>query len=184
MRVWEEHQREGSAVLENHGFVDEQTMGIYKWLEWVVMRNHPLAEVDDPLTRAIVNLKPISSRKLLAYVHHVAAQVGKKIEATMGERFGLMFDGWTSGTMHFVAMYAVCVNEGQRQQPLLAISPAVEGQSAAAHVEMIENVLAVYKKRIDMLCFIIGDNCATNKAIADRLNVPLVGSQDSYRQGC
>ncbi|KAJ0405416.1 hypothetical protein ATCC90586_001679 [Pythium insidiosum] len=126
-------------------------MSIFKRHEWVVMRNHPLAEIDDPLTSAIVNLKPFRSRKLLANFHHVAAPMGKEIEATMGERFGLMFDGWTNG------------------------------QSAAAHVEMIANVLAVYKNHIDMVCFIVGDNCSTNQAIAERLNVPLLAEENNWR---
>ncbi|ETO99772.1 hypothetical protein F441_22803 [Phytophthora nicotianae CJ01A1] len=40
---------------------------------------------------------------------------------------------------------------------------------------MIEDVLGVYKKNREMMRFVVGDNCPTNKAIATRLKVPLIG---------
>ncbi|KAG6973925.1 hypothetical protein JG687_00000639 [Phytophthora cactorum] len=36
-------------------------------------------------------------------------------------------------------------------------------------------MLSVYEKDIDMVRFIVGDNCATNQSIATRLGVPLIG---------
>ncbi|ETI29858.1 hypothetical protein F442_22772 [Phytophthora nicotianae P10297] len=52
---------------------------------------------------------------------------------------------------------------------------AEDGQSADDHIEMIDNVLGVYEKNLEMLRFDVGDNCPTNKAIATRLKVPLIG---------
>lgn len=173
--VFAESHRPGSATLVHHGFIDERTMEIYKWIEWVVMRNHALAEVDDPLTRSMSRLQPVSSKTLLRYMTHVAANIGFKLDGMMGDSFGLMFDGWTCGTMHYVAIYAVFTTDGEREQPLLAISPAEKGQTADAHIEMIATVLGVYHKRLDMVRFCVGDNCNTNQAIATRLGVPLIG---------
>ncbi|ETP02981.1 hypothetical protein F441_20013 [Phytophthora nicotianae CJ01A1] len=62
-----------------------------------------------------------------------------------------------------------------RRQPLLSISMAEDGQSADAHIDMIDNVLGVYEKNREMLRFVVGDNCPTNKAIATLLKVPLIG---------
>ncbi|EQC28160.1 hypothetical protein SDRG_11436 [Saprolegnia diclina VS20] len=37
------------------------------------------------------------------------------------------------------------------------------------------DTLTVFNKTIDNVGFIVGDNCATNKAVADHLHIPLVG---------
>ncbi|KAL4141248.1 hypothetical protein PRNP1_014370 [Phytophthora ramorum] len=168
-------QRTHGQSLEAHGFVDQRTMEIFKWMEWIVVRNHALSEVDDPLTRSLAALKPISSKILIRYMHHVAGKVGARIAVDMNDQFGLMFDGWTSGTMHFVAIYGVFVQDGTLRQVMLAISPAEYGQSAEAHLEMIDAVLEPYNKNSAMIIFVVADNCATNQAIATRLEVPLVG---------
>ncbi|ETI39564.1 hypothetical protein F443_14852 [Phytophthora nicotianae P1569] len=55
-----------------------------------------LSEVDDPMTRALAAIKPVSSKTLVKYMRHVASKVGPRISTDMGNQFGLMFDGWTS----------------------------------------------------------------------------------------
>ncbi|KAK1935024.1 hypothetical protein P3T76_010790 [Phytophthora citrophthora] len=133
--------------------------------QWLVL----LSEVDNPLTRVLAAANPVSSQSLLRYMRHVASNVGKKIDALMGEAFGLMFDGWSCGTLHFVAIYAVCVKDDVLNQPLLSISHAEHGQTADTHIEMIDSVIDVYHKVREMLCFIVGDNFSTNQANATRL---------------
>uniref|UniRef100_H3GLP2 BED-type domain-containing protein n=1 Tax=Phytophthora ramorum TaxID=164328 RepID=H3GLP2_PHYRM len=152
--TYDASQRTHGQSLEAHGFVDQRTMEIFKWMEWIVVRNHAL-NIDT--------------------VHHVAGKVGVRIAVDINDQFGLMFDGWTSGTMHFVAIYGVFVQDGTLRQVMLAISPAEYGQSAEAHLEMIDAVLELYNKDSAMIIFVVADNCATNQAIATRLEVPLVG---------
>ncbi|ETO99522.1 hypothetical protein F441_23063 [Phytophthora nicotianae CJ01A1] len=108
-------------------------------------------------------------------MRHVTSQVGATVAELLGDSFGLLFDGWTCGTVHFVGIFGVSVRDGVRRQPLLSILMAEDGQSADAHIEMIDNVLGVYEKNREMLRFVVGDNCPTNKAIATRLKVPLIG---------
>ncbi|KAG3043614.1 hypothetical protein PI125_g27281 [Phytophthora idaei] len=86
-----------------------------------------------------------------------------------------MFDGWTSGTTHFVAIYGIFTKDGILSQVLLSISQAGYGQSAGAYLEMIDAVLELYNKDSAIIMFIVADNCATNQAIATRLGVPLIG---------
>ncbi|POM71659.1 Hypothetical protein PHPALM_11737 [Phytophthora palmivora] len=173
--IYEESQRNASQTLEAHGFVDSRIMEIFKWMEWVIARNHALCEVDDPLTRALAAIKPVSSKTLVRYMRHVAVKVGERISQDMSDAFGLMFDGWTCGTHHFVAIYGVFAKESKLQHVLLAVSPAEFGQTADAHIEMIDTVLELYHRDSAMVLFIVADNCATNQAIATRLGVPLVG---------
>ncbi|KAG3190876.1 hypothetical protein PC128_g11161 [Phytophthora cactorum] len=111
----------------------------------------------------------------MRYMRHVAAKVGARIAVDMNGQFGLMFDGWTSGTTLFVAIYGVFTKDGILSQVLLSISPAEYGQSAEAYLEMFDAVLELYNKDSAMIMFIVADNCATNQAIAPRLGVPLIG---------
>ncbi|KAF1773919.1 Zinc finger, BED-type [Phytophthora cactorum] len=132
--TYDESQRTHGRSLEAHGFVDQRTMEIFKWMEWIVTRNHALSEVDDPLTRSLAAVKPISSKTLMRYMRHVATKVGARIAVDMNGQFGLMFDGWTSGTTHFVAIYGIFTKDGILSQVLLSISPAEYGQSAEAYL--------------------------------------------------
>ncbi|KAG3114465.1 hypothetical protein PI126_g24719 [Phytophthora idaei] len=111
----------------------------------------------------------------MRYMHHVAAKVGARIAVDMNGQFGLMFDGWTSGTTHFVAIYGIFTKDGILSPVLLSISPAEYGQSTEAYLEMINAVFELYNKDSAMIMFIVADNCATNQASATRLGVPLIG---------
>ncbi|ETK84464.1 hypothetical protein L915_10569 [Phytophthora nicotianae] len=93
-------------------------MEIFKWMEWVIVRNQALSKVDDPPTHSLINTMPISSKALLRCMRHVATKVpnfspmstailGARIAVDMGEKFGVLFDGWASGTLHFVAVYGL-----------------------------------------------------------------------------
>eukprot|EP00644_Phytophthora_capsici_P013638 jgi/Phyca11/117495/e_gw1.33.123.1 len=48
-------------------------------------------------------------------------------------------------------------------------------QDAEVHIQMFKRVLALYKKDISMVAFLVADNCATNQRIATLLELPLVG---------
>eukprot|EP00644_Phytophthora_capsici_P016208 jgi/Phyca11/115203/e_gw1.28.553.1 len=95
----------------------------------------------------------------------------------MPERIGVIFDGWTSGTTYYVALYAVYIVEGAVFYPLLALSLLVEESDlgAESHIELLDEVLETYQKSRSCILFIVGDNCSTNQAFATKLGVPLVG---------
>ncbi|KAG3072078.1 hypothetical protein PI124_g20180 [Phytophthora idaei] len=77
--------------------------------------------------------------------------------------------------MHYVAVYGVFEGGDLRIQ-LLAVSPLQDGsQDADAHIKLFHGVLDVYNKKLDMVAFVIGDNCSTYQSIATKLGVPLVG---------
>ncbi|KAE8998011.1 hypothetical protein PR002_g18872 [Phytophthora rubi] len=136
----------------------------------------PLSVVDNELTRDMSKWKAVSSRVLLNNMHHVAKKIGKNLEEILGVCFGVMYDGWSHGCMHYVAVYGVFVENGEVRVQLLAVSPLEEGsQDADAHIKLVDGVLDVYNKKLDMVAFIVGDNCATNQSVATKLGVPLVG---------
>ncbi|KAG3119549.1 hypothetical protein PI124_g15683 [Phytophthora idaei] len=78
--------------------------------------------------------------------------------------------------MHYVAVYGVFEADGVLRTQLLAVSPLQDGsQDADAHIKLFDGVFDVYNKKLDMVAFVIGDNCSSNQSIATKLGVPLVG---------
>ncbi|KAG3110989.1 hypothetical protein PI124_g1262 [Phytophthora idaei] len=105
-----------------------------------------------------------------------AANIGAVIEREMGNMFGVMWDGWSHSTVHYVAIYAVYTVAGKRVERFLALSPIVEGsQDAEVHTDMFKRVLELYNKDITMVAFLVADNCSSNQRIATLLELPLVG---------
>eukprot|EP00644_Phytophthora_capsici_P009861 jgi/Phyca11/119644/e_gw1.39.275.1 len=86
-----------------------------------------------------------------------------------------MFDGWSSGTRHFVAVFVVYHGSDGLCERLVGLAPMKDGQSADAHIEFIDAILDVYGKTLAMVKFVVADNCATNKSVATKLDVPLIG---------
>ncbi|RLN87609.1 hypothetical protein BBJ28_00017352 [Nothophytophthora sp. Chile5] len=149
-----EFQRRNLTSFEVFGFVDQDTSEMYDWLHWVMARNLPFSEVEDPLTRR---------------------RVGNTIATEVDTAFGLMFDSWMSGTYHYVAVFALYHGTDSHCERLIGLSPMVDGFTADAHIQYVEAILGVYDKSVDMIKFLVGDNCSTNQSFASKLKVSLVG---------
>jgi hypothetical protein len=148
---------------------------MYDWLRLIVERNLPLIEVVNQLTRQLVRMKPTSVATLKIYLHRVADRVGNTIGKEIGEFFGIMFDGWSSGTRHFIAVFVVYHGAAGLCERLIGLSAMMDGQTADAHIEFIESILAVYDKDLSMIKFLVADNCSTNRSVATKLEIPRIG---------
>ncbi|KAG6618481.1 Phosphoenolpyruvate carboxykinase [Phytophthora cinnamomi] len=125
------------APLSSFGFVSEATQHRYQWLQWVVERNMPISEVDDPLTRSMASWKPVSSKTLKLDMQTCSANVGDVIEKELGD------------IMHYVGIYGVTFVNGKRRERLLSLSPLVDGsQDAEVHIAMFKRVLSLYNKNV------------------------------------
>jgi hypothetical protein len=60
---------------------------------------------------------------------------------------------------------------------LIALSPLFneEDLSSDNHVEFLKESLQFYKRDLNFILFIIGDNCNLMKAVANKIGVPLIG---------
>ena len=74
-------------------------------------------------------------------------------------------------------MYAVYANDGKRISVMLAFAPLIDEttMTADSHIDFILFALSVYKKSINNIQFMVADNENLNKAVADKLGVPLIG---------
>ncbi|ETI54594.1 hypothetical protein F443_02618 [Phytophthora nicotianae P1569] len=153
IRNKERKQIISSSSLQAFGFVSEESSHLFQWIQWVVMRNMPVSEVEDDLTRAMSKLRPVTTKAVKKCMKGIAIRVGRRLEKELGTLFGLVLDGRSHAGVHYVGRYAVYEADG----------------------EMFKNILDVYNKTEDMVGFMVGDNCSTNQPIATKMGVPLVG---------
>jgi hypothetical protein len=146
-------------------------------MEQVVLENLPFSFVDKAVNRRNSRLNPISSKGLKDAISVVTKKVEEHISRILPNKFALVFDGWSSGDTHFVAVLVSFIEKEVKKLYLLAISPMQDetSQSAAEHKAFLLSTLATYGKSLSNVCAFIGDNCSTNQALATSCSVPLIG---------
>ena len=67
---------------------------------------------------------------------------------------------------------------------LVSFQPLLDETSlgAASHVALFDAILVSYNLRLDNCVCLVGDNCSTNKCIADTWKVPLIGCSSHPRK--
>jgi hypothetical protein len=117
---------------------------INKWIEWVVMRNQPLSEVDNELTREGMKWSPLCAKSLPKYILQLSQEVCELIAARLPDSIAILFDGWIEGLYHYVGVCAAYKENGQYKEDLLAIHPLLDDTnlSADAHGEYLKATVA------------------------------------------
>lgn len=103
----------------------------------------------------------------------------KKIVGPLSSRLALIFDGWNSGSMHYVAVYAsfpcksalgyeTCLSEFSSFDDLTR-------QDAPNIFEFIEFVLGVYQKSLENVVALTGDNVLTNRSLVNKAKTDFIG---------
>uniref|UniRef100_H3GY50 Uncharacterized protein n=1 Tax=Phytophthora ramorum TaxID=164328 RepID=H3GY50_PHYRM len=151
-------------------YVRHSAQIVYGWLDWIVKNNLPLHFCENQAARRYSNLDPICVETLLRAMEGVTRVVERLIAAEMPASFGLIFDGWSHASEHFIAVFACYEVDGVMKTPLLCMAPLLdtldEDLSARGHYEFLADMLPRD---------FVGDNCAVNRLLATRMGVPLVG---------
>lgn len=89
-------------------------------------------------------------------------------------------DGWSEDGTHFIELFLTCPETtlaAELRIFLLSFSTLLDETNfnAANHVTFIRETLKLYNINEEKLVCLIGDNCATNKLVADLMEVPLLG---------
>ena len=79
---------------------------MYCWIELMVMKNLPLSLVDDELFRKAISYNSVSSNSLKKYMDLLCRQIENDMRTLLPMRFGIIFDGWSEGNDHYVALFA------------------------------------------------------------------------------
>jgi hypothetical protein len=116
----------------------------------------------------------------------VTQEVESALKAELPSRFGIVLDGWTVQSTHYVAVFASYSVEAISQEgkiirearyPLLSLSPFEEETSFGAenHCEYLHTVLQMYNRKVSDVLFLVADNCPTNKKVAEIMRVYFIG---------
>ena len=163
--------------MDGFCFTNTRDNDVFKILEWVVMRNQPLSEVDDPLTRSLFNVKPVSSKSLRSYILSLTPLVEDVIKQILPSKFCVMFDGWSDSKIHYVAIFATYVIKEQYFETMLACAPLLQETdlSANQYKFFVEETLQVFDRdESNVVCF-VGDNCAVNMKLSTITDIPIIG---------
>ena len=154
------------------------TTNLFGWIKWVVHGLKPFNFVEDPLNRENSKLDGISRNTLIKHLELLTLSVEKKISQKIESKFALVMDGWSTGSTHYLALFAVFDNKEDRETVLLAFSPFVDETNFGAknHADFIKWVVeSVYGKNMSDVISLTGDNCSTNVAVSRILSLPLLG---------
>lgn len=90
------------------------------------MRDQPISEVDDPITRGILNtkfvfkiprfigIKPISSKSIQKYILSIVPLIEDKIKIRLPDKFGIMWDVCIDHNIHYVAIFTTYMNKEKK----------------------------------------------------------------------
>lgn len=99
---------------------------------------------------------------------------------TLTDKFSLVFDGWTTGGTHYVAVFATFPrhtrDEIGYENVLLAFSRLEEEENMDPEdfKDFMEWVLPVFAKTIKYVVAILGGNCSTNRSLVTGLGVDVL----------
>lgn len=172
-----EFLRKAGGRLDKFAFTSKRDGDVYKIMCWVIMRNQALTEVDDPLTRELFNVEPISSKTLRKYILSVVPIVEDNIREELPNKFCVMLDGWTDNKIHYVAIYCTYTKCGEYCETLIACAPLLneEDLSADQHFDFLVESLSVYGRSLGDVVCLVGDNCSVNQRLSNLCGIPLIG---------
>ena len=164
------------ASKEGGGYfvrISNREKEMFKWIEFVVMKNLPVSIVDCPYTRDITRLKNVSAQTLRCHILELLSVVKETIQAELPPKFIIVFDGWTEGFHHYIGIAAAYLKVGADSeevpvQSILSMKPlladGMKGMQATDHLEHVEKVLESYGKTLENILYLVGDNCSVNHA--------------------
>ncbi|POM80718.1 Hypothetical protein PHPALM_1411 [Phytophthora palmivora] len=161
-------------------YVRQSALNVYGWMDWILKNNLPLSFCENRAASRYTKLDPICVETLVSAMDSLTRVVERSIAAELPDRFGLLFDGCTHASEHFVAVFACYEIDGVRKTPLLSMAPLLEALdddlSARGHMEFLANMLPRdFGKQLSQCLFLVADNCAVNRLLATLMGVPLIG---------
>jgi hypothetical protein len=105
----------------------EKTGNIWGWIDWIVEDNLPFDFVESDRTKQNSKLTPISEKTLkkymIALLHKVEGKIGSLLKHV--KSFGLITDGWTLDSEHYMAIFATFVEKNSKGNDV-RISPILQ----------------------------------------------------------
>ncbi|RQM26064.1 hypothetical protein B5M09_005605, partial [Aphanomyces astaci] len=119
-------------------------------------------------TREYGYFRGLSHNQVKQFMHLLRASVVEDIMKELPDKFGVVLDGWTQMREHFIALFAVYVNAGDRKEVLLSMTPLIKDTSIT-HVQGVDELQP--SPETDE---IVSHTAEKNKMTTD-MKVPLLG---------
>ncbi|ETP12765.1 hypothetical protein F441_11904, partial [Phytophthora nicotianae CJ01A1] len=130
-------------------------------------------------TRRYTKLPPVSTKTLRENMESLTKAVEVHVGNEMPDKFGLMLDGWTHGSEHYLAVFGCYETRAGPRYLLLSLAPIVIDATgrfdAESHMAALSAFLPFFGKELSNCIVLVGDNCAVNMRLARLMGVPLVG---------
>ena len=117
-------------------------------MEWVTLENREFSFVEKLLVCKKTKLEPICQKTLQKYIDLVTVQVDKKIADALPSNFGIVVNGWSQQSEHFIGTFGCFQNEGFSEKPLLVfpVLPDEIDLGTGSISAFIESTLSYYEK--------------------------------------
>ena len=92
---------------------------MFSWIEWVTCGLKPFSFVENSLTQKYSKLENISIKTMKKYMNLLTKKVEVEIANIAPENFAIIFDRWSNGSTHDVALsvsYPNNASENELQQ--------------------------------------------------------------------
>ncbi|KAG6946367.1 hypothetical protein JG688_00016082 [Phytophthora aleatoria] len=103
-------------------WVTQKATNRFGWMRWIVMCNLPFSFCESEETRWFTNLPSISADTLYGDMERVVKATENIIGEEMPKEFGLISDGWTHGSEHYLAVFGCFEAPDGPQYPLLSMA--------------------------------------------------------------
>ena len=129
-------------------FVNDHDQHVFDLMEWAIVRNQPLPEIDNEITRRLLKNQGIFSKSIQKYILNLNAIVEKKVSSEIPDLFGMMFVGWTDFRTHFFAIFPTYNVNSRFHETLtvLALPLKEEDLGANQNLEFLKITLGFFKK--------------------------------------
>jgi hypothetical protein len=173
-------------------------MGIFGWLQQIILLDLPISMVDNQIFRKYSILPKISSNTFVKYMRGLGTKVEQrlkqKIELTAKpKQVGIIFDSWTCELEHFTTLFVTWTTTNNFvEERMICCGVQDEPDDAEEDLNFSAESLGDYffdelaLVGLDMchdIDFICGDNCSTNKRLANKITEKIafeVGSANAY----
>lgn len=107
------------------------------------------------------------------YLDSNTGVVEAQIYVQLLETFAILFDLWTAGDAHFVAVFATHPESDDMSHGLVHLTTSQfeneSSQKADEHHSFTKLILSVFGKKFGNIVAFFGDICQTNKAFSRRV---------------
>jgi hypothetical protein len=187
---------------------------LWGWVDWILEDNLPFTFVESEKTRENTKLTAISENTLKKYMKALMHKVEGKLAGMLKalKTFGLITDGWTIDSDHYMALFATFAEKDSRgedvvrefllscnvQEDISDEVPVADGLDrdelyyGLTAEDMFDHIVVllveVYKLDVNVenvhefIEFIAGDNVAVQRALCTRIGVPLAGCESHRLQ--